>query len=238
MADAISLIVQGILIGVVIAMPVGPIALLTMKRTLQAGMWVGFATGMGAALADTIYGAVAAFGVVAISDFLLGHQGQLRLIGGAVLLIVGMRMLYKKWCEHQKMLHGHIDPAAEIAPEDPDDIFTTHQRMAIRSFASSWLLTMTNPITFIAFVTIMTNIGIESELHGTLDGCILVLGVLIGAALWWLSLAGMVAAVKHLISEKLTFRINVIAAIVLVIFAIYALTSGIIKMNAQGWYIL
>lgn len=231
MSDALSLLVQGILMGIVIAMPVGPIALLTMKRTLQAGMWVGFATGLGAAVADTIYGAIAAFGVVAISDFLLAHQGELRILGGVVLLVVGIRLLQQKWQQHRAM-NGYFtaksnDQSATTSDANDNNI----RKMALRGFASSLLLTMTNPITFIAFVAIMANIGIADQLHGVMDGSILVGGVFAGAALWWLSLALGVGAVKHLLSEKLIFRINVFAAFGLVLFGLYALISGFMKLN-------
>ncbi|HYD70564.1 LysE family transporter, partial [Azospirillum sp.] len=124
---------QGLILGIAIAAPVGPIGLLCIRRTIEHGPMIGFATGMGAAVADTFYGAIAAFGVSAAIGFLTGHETFFRIAGGIILLVVALRT-YRQ------------SPSAEAREVDsaPDS------RTAISGFMTGLSLTMTNPATIFA----------------------------------------------------------------------------------------
>jgi threonine/homoserine/homoserine lactone efflux protein len=211
-----AVLVRGILLGIVIAAPVGPIGLLCIRRTLEGGIVMGFATGLGAALADGLFGAIAAFGVQAMTDWLAGHQTTFRLVGGVVMLIIAFKSF-----------------TAEPHPREiKRDI-----RTALGGFAVGLGLTLTNPVTIFAFVAIFAGFGLGGELSGNREAMTLVLGVFLGSALWFLTLSSGVAMVRHMISDNVFRLINRGAAVLLAVFGVYALASGVsaVAGSAAAW---
>ncbi|MGH8482290.1 MAG: LysE family transporter, partial [Nevskiaceae bacterium] len=164
-------LLKGIAIGFAIAAPVGPIGVLCIRRTFAEGRAAGFATGLGAATADAMYGAVAGFGLTAISDFLLGWQDALRLAGGLFLCGLGARTFLAK-------------PASAAA------------RLQGRGLAGAWLttvaLTLANPATILSFAAVFAGAGLGQQAYGSGEATALVAGVFLGSAAWWLILSGVV----------------------------------------------
>ena len=199
---------QGFILGVAMAAPVGPIGLLCIRRTLEHGQAVGFATGMGAAVADTIYGAIAAFGVSALLVFLTGHEVAFRLLGGLFLLAVAVRTYFK---------------AASIEGEDA----TRDGKTCVGGFMTGLTLTLTNPVSVLAFIGLFAGAGITGKLE-ILDATILVWGVFVGASAWWLTLSSGVALVRHRISEDRLSVINHATALALAVFGVWALASALL----------
>ncbi len=198
---------QGFVLGVAIAAPVGPIGLLCIRRTLEHGQAVGFATGMGAAVADTIYGAIAAFGVSALLVFLTGHETAFRLFGGLFLLAVALRTYFK----------------AATACDDP----VPNEKSCVGGFITGLTLTLTNPVSVLAFLGLFAGAGITGQL-GLLDAATLVWGVFVGASAWWLTLSSGVALVRHRISEDRLSLINHGTAVALAVFGVWALASALL----------
>jgi len=166
---------KGLLIGFAIAAPVGPIGLLTIRRTLDSGWSRGFATGLGAATADAFYGAVAAFGLSAVSGLLVAHQSELRLAGGAFLLFLGVRTFIAR-------------PAQGGAAASGGGI--------VAAWLSSVLLTLTNPATILSFVAVFAGLGLGAA-GSVLDATAMVSGVFLGSAAWWLILSGMTMRLRE-----------------------------------------
>ena len=217
----------GWFVGLLIAMPVGPVAALAVKRTLRDGWPVGTATGLGAAMADMIYASIAAFGVLVVQEFLINHQYSIRLVGGLVLVCVGAHMLWQK-----------ATLPAERSDDDTNMIATTPRagwKKMLRGFMTGLVITMTNPLTLIAFLTIFTNFGLSSEITNYELAAIFVLGALAGAASWWLSLVAVVALIKAQISETMIAKINGILAIILVIAGLYAVLTGYFEKPLIAW---
>lgn len=164
-------LVKGTVIGFAIAAPVGPIGVLCIRRTFAEGHASGLATGLGAATADAFYGAVAAFGLTAISNFLLAFQTELRLFGGLFLCALGAKTFFAR-------------PAGTAA------------RMAGRGLAQSYgsavVLTVTNPATIISFVAVFAGAGLGQARYQMTDAGAMVAGVFLGSATWWLILSGFV----------------------------------------------
>jgi threonine/homoserine/homoserine lactone efflux protein len=164
---------KGIAIGFAIAAPVGPIGVLCIRRTFAEGRAMGFATGLGAATADAMYGAVAAFGLTAISGFLLGYQLPLRLAGGLFLCALGVKTLLAR----------------------PSGAAPRAQGQG-RGLAGAWMttmvLTLANPATVLSFTAVFAGAGLGQQAHGAAEACALVLGVFLGSAAWWLILSGVV----------------------------------------------
>ena len=181
------------------------------------GWPVGVATGLGAAFADMIYAAIAAFGVYAIQDFLIKYQYSLRMVGGAVLFLVGARMLWQKATIPQPNPHAD-DPL----PESIDD--NIHRLM--RGFATGLVITLTNPLTLMAFLAILANFGLSGKMDSYKTALVFVAGAFVGAASWWLSLVGAVSLIKAHISETLVAKINSVLAVILVIAGVGAIVTG------------
>ena len=215
--ELLVVLVQGYVLGIAIAAPVGPIGLLCIRRTIQHGPFMGFATGMGAAVADTIYGAIAAFGVSAAMSFLEGHQTWFRIVGGAFMLAVAIRTFRQK-------------PAAEEqeVSRAPDS------RTAIAGFITGLSLTLTNPATILAFIAVFAGFGLGANL-GSFDAATMVLGVFLGASSWWLALSSGVAAVRHRITDQGLTRLNHWTGVGLACFGVWALGTAFTGIVSAGW---
>jgi threonine/homoserine/homoserine lactone efflux protein len=202
-----GLFLRGLAIGFAIAAPVGPIGLLCIRRALAGGFPLGFLTGMGAAAADGFYGAVAAFGLTAISGFLVAQQGWLRLGGGLALIVLGVQTALKR-------------PSARTAEAAGENL--------LGAFASTFVLTLANPATILSFVAIFAGLGladIGGAERSTPGAVAVVLGVFLGSAAWWLFLAGVTAAFRRQIPERLLLWINRLSGIALAAFGVAALAS-------------
>jgi threonine/homoserine/homoserine lactone efflux protein len=157
--------VTGLVGGLAIAAPVGPIGMLCIRRSVADGRTVGLMCGLGAATADAIYGAVAAFGLTAIGQFLVAEQSWIQLVGGLALVGIGIATFRAR-------------PAtAGIAATGP--------RNLPGAYGSTLLLTLMNPMTIISFLAIFAGLGNTSGITGALSACALVLGVFVGSVAWW-----------------------------------------------------
>jgi threonine/homoserine/homoserine lactone efflux protein len=161
-------LLKGIAVGVVIAVPVGPVGVMCVRRTILKSKRAGFVSGLGAATADALFGVIAAFGLTFISDLLIGYHQWLRIAGGCYLLYVGGSALLAK---------TNAEQSSELDAEG-----------LLRDFLSTFALTLTNPITILAFLGIFSALGLSGADATFSRAAILVLGVWLGSLLWWLAL--------------------------------------------------
>jgi threonine/homoserine/homoserine lactone efflux protein len=159
---------KGIAIGIAIAVPVGPVGILCMRRTIFDGKLAGLVSGLGAASADACFGVIAGFGLTFISDWLLGYQEWLRLAGAGFLLYMGGSALV-------------AEPPASAPPRSPETL--------LRDYASTFALTISNPVTLIAFFAIFAGIGLTGAQATLVRAATLVVGVWLGSFLWWLAIS-------------------------------------------------
>lgn len=159
---------QGLLIGLAIAVPVGPVGFLCLRRTLVYGRLTGFVSGLGAATADALYGVIAALGLTAISGFLLGIERWLQVGGGMFLVALGLKMAFAR------------------PPRTGND--TPPQRSLPAAFLSTFALTLANPVTLVAFVAIFAGLGLHAAPTALAAG-MMIAGVFAGSGLWWLALS-------------------------------------------------
>lgn len=208
-AIALGPFAQGLVFGLALAMPVGAIGLLCIRRSLEQGFTVGFATGLGAAVADASYGAVAAFGLTAVSDFLLNWQTVLALGGGAALIWLGVQ----SWRTHAS------GPAATQA--------SGHRPLV--AFVQTVGLTLANPQTILTFVALFAGLGVVlGDDAGWTPALLLILGVFLGSAAWWLVLAGAVGSVlRRRLSGGAVTWINRGAGGLIVGFGVLAVLRGL-----------
>ena len=162
---------KGIVIGFAMAIPVGPIGLLCIRRSVSDGRLAGCICGLGAATADAVFGAVAGFGLTAITSSLLEHRSWLQLGGGAFLLVIGFATLRAR----PVMSNGRPASMSSLAA----------------AYVSTLVLTLSNPMTLLSFLGVFAGFGVGAAIHSAWSAGWLVFGVFVGSATWFLVLTGM-----------------------------------------------
>ncbi len=200
----ISTFLKGLLIGFSIAAPVGPIGVLCIHRTLSHGRQYGLLTGLGAATADALYGCVAAFGLTLISSFLVEQQTWFRLVGGVFLCYLGVRTLFSKAKDRLEQ----AKPAS-----------------LVNAYGSTFFLTLTNPVTILAFAAIFAGIGLANPSAGYVSAAITVLGVFLGSSSWWLILSTITSLFRDRLTVHALVWVNRLSGLVILAFGIAALIS-------------
>ena len=201
-------LVTGALVGFSIAVPVGPVGLLCIRRSLSDGRLAGFVTGMGAAAADTLYGLAAAFSLTALTTFLVDHRTSVQLFGGLFMLGLGVATLRSR-------------PVASTA-----DRPAHHAGIA---FASAFAITATNPMTVFAFIGIFA--GLNHPAADTLASMRLVLGVFLGSAAWWLILSNGAAHFSRKLRSGEFRALNLIAGTGIVLIALWQLAQLALRLG-------
>ncbi len=184
---SLSFFLRGILIGLAIAAPVGPINVLCIRRTLADGRAIGFISGLGAAVADGTYGGVAAFGLTAVSGVLVSGQTWMRVIGGGFLLYLGVRTFIAK-------------------PAEPSE--ASRSTRLIGAFASTYVLTLTNPLTILFFAAIFAGLGIAASDGSYASAGSLTAGVFLGSTIWWVLLTTIVGSVRERFTPNVMVWVN------------------------------
>jgi threonine/homoserine/homoserine lactone efflux protein len=200
----VSFFLRGLIIGFSIAAPVGPIGVLCIRRTLAEGRAHGLVSGLGAATADSIYGFVAGFGLSFISSFLVRQQVLLRIIGGGFLCFLGVRTFLSKPSEHVASAKGNG---------------------LVGSYASTFFLTITNPVTIFSFAAIFAGLGVGGASGSYSSAAVLVLGVFIGSALWWFILSSSVSIFRAKFSPQRLRWVNRISGVIITGFGLISLLS-------------
>lgn len=194
---------KGIAIGFAMAVPVGPIGILCIRKTLAEGRLRGFVIGLGAATADLFYASVAAFGLTFISDILISQKFWIRLVGGALLLFLGIRIF-------------------RALPKDPK--IRINNSGILRSYLTTIFLTLTNPLTIFAFLAVFAALGLGSELK-YFSATVLVAGVFIGSCLWFLILGSGTILFRNKLDVVGLQWVNKIAGILIIISGLIAFGS-------------
>ena len=174
----LGLFCKGILLGFSIAMPVGPIGILCIGNCLNFGLRYGLMTGFGAAVADMIYGSIAGLGLTALLTFMLGIKLCLQIAGGLFLCYLGLRLFRAK----------------ETNSKNQESISVAS------TFYTTFLLTLTNPMTILSFLAIYAGLGYDFEINGYLATIILSLGVFSGSMLWWCLLSSLASYYRQSIN--------------------------------------
>lgn len=193
---------QGVVLGLSIAAPVGPIGLLCIKTTLSRGRLLGFLSGLGAATADGLYGAMAALGLSVVTQFLVGQSDWIQLVGALFLLYLAYRTF-----------------RAPLA-EDGETGRSGGGRGYAGTYFTTLFLTLTNPMTIVSFFGIFAGLNVSGDTGSSLQ---LVAGVFTGSALWWLLLCGIVGFVRRVVSRTLMRWLNLLSGTVLLIYGLASL---------------
>jgi len=198
----LSVFFRGLLIGFSIAAPVGPIGVLCIRRTLTEGRLAGFLSGMGAASADMFYGAIAAFGLTAVQNLLIDQSNWLRIVGGIFLLYLGVKTFLSKPSENEAVSRrgGLLD-----------------------AYLTTFFLTITNPITILSFIAIFAGLRLGEMDGNYLSAGVMVMGVFLGSAAWWLALSTGVSFLREKFTPALLTWVNRVAGVIIFVFGLLAL---------------
>lgn len=204
---------KGIVVGAVIAVPVGPVGILCLRKSVFEGRLAGLVSGLGAATADAFFGAIAAFGLTFVSKWLFGYENVLRAVGGGYLLYVGIRALIT------------VSPDAVREQSDPESLF--------RDFFSTFVLTLTNPITILMFLGVFAALGLNGERATLLRAGVLVAGVWAGSFLWWLGLSLGIGLFRRSIGPRQMVWISRGSGFILFLSGAVLLAATVVKIVAH-----
>ncbi len=205
------ILLKGLLVGLVIAAPVGPIAMVCIGRTLAEGRTAGLATGLGAALADSLYGAAAGFGLTAISVRMVEQGLYLKIFGGIILIAMGIKTIV-------------LPPV--IGPINGNNKKPTLHGGLLVDLSTTFLLTLSNPVTILAAAAVFAGLGQISLTHRYSDAGLLVLGVFTGSALWWLFLSFSAHWIRNWLRPQVMVWLTRGIGAIIIIFGVVVLVSA------------
>jgi threonine/homoserine/homoserine lactone efflux protein len=209
----LSIFIQGIVIGLTLAVPIGPISLLCIQRTIADGRLHGIISGLGVSTADSFYAAITVLGLTVISSLIVAHQYLFRSIAGIILILIGIRVFmlvpagFSEKREHETYLKDYLSMVA---------------------------IAIANPMTLIFFLVILPGFGVIIQESAFLPAAEFVAGVFFGSALWWLLLCGSVGSVRSRINVENLGMINRISGVLISCFGAGMLILLVVTMGQVG----
>lgn len=219
-----QLIISGLIIGVIISAPVGPVNIVCIQRTLERGFWGGLAAGLGAVLADGVIAAGAAFGLTAISGIMSENKQVIQLVGGLLIIGFGVKLYFARpkltrqkqtsWAQLRRLVDwipGKLRPALRF------QIWRVLPHASV--IPQTFFLTITNPGAILGLFAIIGGIGsVMGGIKTYIEALILVFSIMAGSALWWAILSRIIETLRERINENRLKIINQIAGVVMLIF--------------------
>lgn len=197
----LTLIAKGIIIGLLVSIPLGPIGVLVIQRTVNKSRTAGLLSGMGAALSDTLYAIIAGFSLTFVIDFIRENEILFQAIGALVVLALGIHIFFK-------------NPVTDLRRNKLKG--NTH----FQDIISSFLVTFSNPLTVFVFLAVFTSSGVAISLEQPYHSFFVIFGIFFGAFLWWFSLSGIVSLFRHRINLRILWWINKTAGVLIVLFVL------------------
>jgi threonine/homoserine/homoserine lactone efflux protein len=204
----LPLAVEGVLIGLSVAAPIGPMSMLTMRRAIERGFLAGSLSGLGIALADASYATVAAVGLSSLSNLLVDHQQLIRIAGGIALLYIGASILRS---------------ARTPATSRPETLRSAGLGSVV---GTMYVLTLSNPTTILSFAAIFGGLGVGLG-NNSAESLLLVLSVFLGSMLWWLALCGFLSKIRTRLNSQWVSRIDLAAGAIILVMAFVSIAAGV-----------
>jgi threonine/homoserine/homoserine lactone efflux protein len=211
----ILLIVPGIVIGLIAAVPIGPVNLICIRRTLQSGSYYGLMAGLGAAMGDGLFASLPAFGFTALQQLIAGFSTPLQLIGGLLLLSFGIRTYFAAPPRFDERVVANGNGTASHVPV----------------MSTTFVLTITNPATLVGFTALFAGLGgLAGADASFFAAAFVVLGVFMGSTLWWVTLTTVVGQLHARIDDRIVRKINEISGIVVALFGLVVLGHLVVHL--------
>lgn len=211
----LSLLAKGILIGLLVSIPLGPIGVLVIQRTLNKNRIAGLLCGLGAALSDFFYAIVAGFSLTILIDFIREHEILFQTIGALVVLGLGIHIFFK-------------NPVSDLRKN------RFRRNNHYQDIVFSFLITLSNPLTVFVFLVVFASSGVAVSLEQPYHSFFVILGIFIGALLWWFSFSGIVSLFRHKINLRILWWINKTAGVVIVLFVLVTIIVLVQKSFGAG----
>jgi threonine/homoserine/homoserine lactone efflux protein len=202
--NTLDLVWRGLITGLIIAAPVGPVNVFCVRQTLTKGWRSGLLSGLGAAAVDTLYGTVAAFSITVIIRILVYQQFRIRLFGGMLLLIIGIAYLFKR-------------PMLNDAPGYSADVHS--------GFVPAFLLNLMNPTAVLSFLAVLAALGLGSPMRGW-STLLVICGIFCGSMGWWIVLIAVVNRLRSRFTLQLAIYMNRVAGLAIGSFGVTLIVIG------------
>lgn len=199
-------LLNGFIIGLTASIPLGPVGLICIQKTLNGRLKNGIASGLGAASADTFFAIVAAFGISAVHNFIEAQQFYLRIAGGMILIGLGLKFFL-------------TNPAIQIRKQ------RNRGNSMWADFVSVFVLTLSNPLTVFVFGAVFAGFGIIPDNSTWFEMSELVLGIFIGAGTWWIVLVSTVNVFRYKFRLRRLWWMNKIMGVIITAFGLFAIVS-------------
>lgn len=206
----LKIFIEGILIGILASIPLGPIGVLCVQRTLSRGRMSGFVSGMGAALSDLVYAAFAVFSLSLVVGFVEDKILYIQILGVIIMVFMGLRIYFS-------------NPAVQLRKQN------NQKTKLFQDFISTFLYTIANPLVVFFFVTLFAAFNVVESTHTFLNQIIVIVGVYLGACSWWFILTSVVNLFRSKINLRRLYLINRIAGATIIILGIVAFTVWLVK---------
>jgi threonine/homoserine/homoserine lactone efflux protein len=201
----LELLIKGMIAGLMIAAPVGPVNILCINRTLTSGWKSGVISGIGAAAADMFYGAVAGFSISLVIQFLVREQFWINLVGSVLLIVIGISYFFKR------------PKPLTLQNEVSSNVYS--------NLRLTFLLTLTNPTTVLSFLAVLAALGVRDHRVWWLT-VFLVVGVFWGSMAWWVLLSSIVSHFRDRFNGRLLLLMNRISGLTMVVFGVVVFLFG------------
>ncbi len=209
----LTLLIKGLIIGFAVSIPLGPIGVLIVQRTVNKNRYSGFFSGMGAATSDTIYAIIAGFSLTYIINFIRQHQMTFQVLGAIILLILGLYIFTK-------------NPVKDLRK------YRKKGSNYFQDMASTFLITFPNPLVIFIFLAVFASSGVVLKIDEPYQSLILLLGIFLGATCWWFTLTSVVSLFRNRFSLKSIWWLNKIAGILILVFVVVSFILSIVT-NAK-----
>jgi threonine/homoserine/homoserine lactone efflux protein len=206
MIPAIEILLKGIILGLTVSMPLGPIGIILINRTIKRGLLSGFFSGLGLATADTLLAVLAALGYTVILSFINEQRFIISIIAGLIIIGIGLKIYLS-------------NPVKDIRNREKAN------KSLWRDYYSVFVLSVSNPYTIFIFVAFFSGVHIGGNVKPELTPFFLIPGVLIGTITWWFFLSYFVSRFKKNIRLRVIVRVNKVAGIVVIVIGIIVFLS-------------
>ena len=192
-------IFRGMLIGLMVSVPLGPMGVLIIQKTLQKGALAGFISGLGAAFADLFYATVAVFGLGFVVNLIQSHELLLQILGGIVLIIIGLIIYFR-------------NPLKQIRMRK-----RVSKKGLLGDFATLFFLTVSNPVTIVVFMAVFAGASVFGDAPSFKIELFVLAGILLGGSLWWYTLSTLINIFRKKFRLRVLITINRISGILITI---------------------
>lgn len=202
----------GLIVGMLIAAPVGPVNVLCIQRAIERGFWGGIAAGIGSVMGDALIALCAGLGVGTVSGVVETHRAVIQVIGGVALVAFGLRLYFSA-------------PRLKLSTDGA----SARLKDFVWDIPQTFLLTVTNPGAVLGLFAVFGGVSTFVEVHSTIDVLLLVAAIASGSMLWWVALSNLIGRYRHRIDLRMLNLVNRIAGLLLAIFGAVLIAEVIWK---------